>query len=365
MLRLGIVGCGRVVEEAHVPALRSLSERATVVALADPSEQRRAAVSAALGTSPDGFAHWDEMLRVSELDVVVIAAPHHLHAPAICDAAAAGVDVIAEKPLATTLEDVDRVAGALADGGVRLSVMHNWMFNPDAQAALAAIHAGRIGTPFLVRNESLWGVPWLGKDPTGDWRTVRSASGGGIVIDGAYHPFYVSEAELCSPVVRVFASVSSQNGDVENTAAILLEHASGGTTSIQRSSASRGGAAGAHEIHGTEGSIRFRQLDAAILNLIMAGTPPPPPPPDAHPAPALEVFEASTGEWRPIELPDTPWWEGMRLIFERTFAAWATGGDAPVGLVEARRALTLVTAAYASAERHEAVEVAEFAELPS
>ena len=155
---------------------------------------------------------------------------------------------------------------------------------------------------------------------------------------------------------------------MEDTAAILLEHENGGTTSIQRSSASRGGGAGSHEIHGTEGSIRFRQADPAILNLIMAGTPPPPPPPGSAaraPSPALEVFESSIGEWRPVELPETPWWEGIRFIFQRTFEAWAAGSDAPVGLADARRTLALVTAAYASAERHEAVEVAEFAEVRS
>ena len=165
MFRVGIVGCGRIVEDAHAPALRSLSEKTAVVAVADPSEERRAAVAAALGSSPAGFADWSEMFRASEFDVAVVAVPHHLHAPAICDAADAGFDVITEKPLATTLEEVDRVAEALADANVRLSVMHNWMFNPDALAALAAIEAGRIGVPFFVRNESLWGVPWLGEDP--------------------------------------------------------------------------------------------------------------------------------------------------------------------------------------------------------
>jgi len=236
--------------------------------------------------------------------------------------------------------------------------MHNWMFNPDAQAAIAAIDAGRIGEPFLVRNESLWGVPWASKDPTGDWRTDRAASGGGIIIDGAYHAFYVAEAELRSRAVRVYASVSSRSGSVEDTAAIVLEHASGATTSIQRSSASRGGGAGAHEIHGTEGSIRFRQTEPAILNLVMAGISPPAGIPQT---PALELYETSVGDWRPLEVAAAPWWEGIRVVFRETFDAWEAGDEAPVGLAEAGRALALVTAAYASAERHDAIEVAEVA----
>src|SRR5207253_9328185 len=127
---------------------------------------------------------------------------HDLHERAILDAAAAGLDVISEKPLATSLDAVDRIAAGVQAAGVRLSVMHNWQFNPDAAAALEAVEAGRIGAPFLVRNESIWGAPWESKDPSGpNWRLSRDRSGGGAVTDNAYHAFDVSEREQLSPVV--------------------------------------------------------------------------------------------------------------------------------------------------------------------
>jgi UDP-N-acetyl-2-amino-2-deoxyglucuronate dehydrogenase len=131
-LRLGIVGCGRVVEEAHAPALTSLPEHALVSALADPSAERRAAVAAALlgGTTIGEYSGWTELLSTAEIDAVVVALPHDLHEHAILDAAAAGVDIISEKPLATSLDAVDRIATAVESAGVRLAVMHNWQFNP-------------------------------------------------------------------------------------------------------------------------------------------------------------------------------------------------------------------------------------------
>jgi len=356
MFRLGIIGCGRIVEEAHAPAL---AELAVVSALADPSAERRAAVAQLLPSPPAEYDDWRDMLGDEQLDAAVIAVPHHLHLAAIRDAAAAGLDVISEKPLANTLDEVDEIAAAIDAAGVRLSVMHNWMFNPDAQAVIGAIADGRIGDPFLVRNESIFGAVWKSKDPSGNWRLDAARAGGGIVIDAVYHPIYVAEAEMRSPIVRAYASISSHSeaASIEDTAVIVLEHANGGVTSIQRSQVSKGGGAGAHEVHGSAGSLRFRQSDPAILNLIMAGTPPPPPPPGAAMAPAVEIYEAATAEWRPIEVEGGPWWTGIRAVFEQTFHAWSNGADAPVGLAAARHVLEVVTAIYDSAGRGAAVEL--------
>src|SRR5262249_34805188 len=255
MFKLGIFGCGRIVEEAHVPALAPLADVAVVSAVADPSAERRPAIAAVLPSPPAQYDDWRDMLSDEQFDVAVIALPHNLHLAAIRDAAAAGLDVISEKPLANTLDEVDEIASAMGSAGVRLSVMHNWMFNPDAQAVIAAVAAGRIGEPFLVRNESIFGAAWKSKDPSGDWPPRAARAGGGIVIDAVYHPIYVAEAELQSPVVRVFASLSSRSSAAEDTAVIVLEHENGGVTSIQRSHVSRGGGAGAHEVHGTAGSL--------------------------------------------------------------------------------------------------------------
>jgi predicted dehydrogenase len=367
MMRLGIVGCGRVVEEAHAPALASLDGNAVVSALADPSAERRAAVAAVLpeGAGVRHYQSWAEMLRDGSLDVVVVALPHDLHERALLDAAAAGLDVISEKPLAPSLAEIDRIAAAVRDAGIRLSVMHNWQFNPDAAAALAAIRAGRIGVPFLVRNEAIWGAPWESKDPADpNWRLSHARSGGGAVIDSAYHAFYVSECEMLSRVVSVFAALGSFGGsEVDDTSAVVLTHASGGISVIERCWLARGGGSGAHEIHGSAGSIRFAQLDSRVMSHIFRG--------DYEAAneaarglpasPPLELFENTIGEWRPIQLPPGPsnWWDGIREIYRDTLDRWARGEPAPVGLEAARHALAIVATCYLSAERGEAVEVAE------
>jgi predicted dehydrogenase len=356
-LRVGIIGCGRIVEEAHAPSLVSLGDLATVIALADPSAERRKAVAQILGSAPAEFADWQEMFAAVPLDVVVVAVPHHLHRAAIIDAANAGVDVVSEKPLANTPAEIDDIEAAVAGAGIRLSVMHNWLWNPNARAAVDLVRRDAIGTPFLVRSESIWGVPWASSDPAGNWRLVRSQGGGGIVIDAVYHPIYVSEAEMQSPVASVFAALADHGGSVEDTAVVMLTHRNGGTTVIERSWAVRGGGAGVHEIHGSEGSLRFRQSDPLITNLIMAGEKPPPAGGGAPPPPELELFRNDEGSWTAVDVPAAPWWAGIRDVFAETFAAWRDGRDAPAGIVEARHVLDVVTAIYSSAERREVVTV--------
>jgi UDP-N-acetyl-2-amino-2-deoxyglucuronate dehydrogenase len=354
--RVGIIGCGRIVEDAHAPSLAALAGVAAVVALADPSPERRQAVGAVLGAEPAGFDDWQELLARVPLDVAVVAVPHHLHTAAIVDAAGAGVDVVSEKPLANTIDEIDEIAAAVAAAGVRLSVMHNWIRNPDARAAVELVAGGAIGEPFLVRSESIWGVPWAGRDPRGNWRLNQSQSGGGIVIDAVYHAVYASEAEMRSPVAAAYAALADRGGGVEDTALIVLTHENGGLTSIQRSWSVRGGGAGVHEIHGSRGSLRFRQGDPLAVNRIMAGEPPPPA--AAPAAPALELFDNDRGAWEPVPVEAAPWWSGIREVFAATFAAWRDGRDAPAGIAEARHVLEVIAALYASAETGRAVSVA-------
>jgi predicted dehydrogenase len=360
-LRVGIIGCGRIVEDAHAPSLLSLADTATVVALADPSAERREAVAAIVGSVPVEHEDWREMLERVPLDVAVIAVPHHLHKAAIVDAAKAGVDIVSEKPLANTLEEIDEIEAAVEAAGIRLSVMHNWLWNSNLRTAVGLVSEGAVGDPFLVRSASIWGVPWASKDPRGNWRLNRAQSGGGIVIDAVYHPIYVSEAEMQSPVVSVYAALASRDSEVEDTAVVVLLHAQGGTTVIERSWAVRGGGSGVHEVHGSRGSLRFRQADPLITNLLMAGQPPPPVADDAPRPPELELFSNDTGAWEPVAVAARPWWSGIRDVFAETFAAWREARPAPAGIAEARHVLDVVTAIYSSAERREAVTIPSMA----
>src|SRR5436190_21082822 len=100
-MRLGIVGCGQIVERGHAPALRA-APQVEVAALADPSERRCRVVAEALGVEAEPAVYRDhrEMLARVDLDAVLLATPPSLHRAQALDAFAGGCHVVCEKPLA-------------------------------------------------------------------------------------------------------------------------------------------------------------------------------------------------------------------------------------------------------------------------
>src|SRR4051812_42364578 len=102
-VRTALVGCGKV-GQLHAAALASLPE-STFAAVCDSSAERAAAFAGRYRARPfpDGAA----MLREARPEAVVVCTPHPLHAAAAVPAAAAGVRVLVEKPLAANLADCD------------------------------------------------------------------------------------------------------------------------------------------------------------------------------------------------------------------------------------------------------------------
>src|SRR5206468_6018881 len=107
------------------------------VALCDVSQENLKKRSEQLGTNPRNFADWKVMLKEmrDEIDAVDICLPHHLHAPAILDSAAAGKHVICEKPMCMSLAEADQIEGAVQKNDVTYMSAHNQLFMPVVQEA--------------------------------------------------------------------------------------------------------------------------------------------------------------------------------------------------------------------------------------
>jgi predicted dehydrogenase len=103
-LRLGIAGCGLVVERGHLPALAGI-DNVRVVAVADPAAERRR-----IATGARGYAALDEMLAAEELEAVLVCSPPALHLPHAVECAEAGVPALVEKPPAVTLPQAHELA---------------------------------------------------------------------------------------------------------------------------------------------------------------------------------------------------------------------------------------------------------------
>ena len=92
------------------------------------------------------YADYHEMFEKEDLDVVTVATPDHLHTDPVCDASNAGIrGVFCEKPLATTVEDADRIIETIERNGTKMSVDHTRSWIPSYRAVRQSVRDGEIG----------------------------------------------------------------------------------------------------------------------------------------------------------------------------------------------------------------------------
>lgn len=148
--RVGIIGAGWV-SEYHLPGWMKQSARAEVVAIADPSEDARAARAKTFDIARN-YASAAAMLAEETLDAIDICAPREAHVELVGLAAKKGVDIICQKPLAA---NYDEAVALLADlpGSVRLMVHENWRFRAYYRRLKAWLEEGIAGNIRQVQFE--------------------------------------------------------------------------------------------------------------------------------------------------------------------------------------------------------------------
>ncbi|MDP6038778.1 MAG: Gfo/Idh/MocA family oxidoreductase [Candidatus Latescibacteria bacterium] len=96
------------------------------------------------------YDDYREMLDREEIDLVSICRPYYLNAETSILAAKHGIDIVSEKPIATTLDDLKALEQAVADNNIRLTAMFGMRLSPAFRAAHGAVREGLIGEPILA-----------------------------------------------------------------------------------------------------------------------------------------------------------------------------------------------------------------------
>lgn len=181
-LRVGVIGAGNIATLAHIPGLLKTGD-AAVVAICDPDESRASAAAERFGIAAVFDGH-DRMLRGTTLDAVTVATPPVSHAPAVLAALDAGLHVLCEKPLATSVVDAERIVERADDNGLVLAMNLHFRALRESLALKAAIDDGRLGAIHYVH------IRYLRNDfvpAPGSWARVRGISGGGSFTDMGSH----------------------------------------------------------------------------------------------------------------------------------------------------------------------------------
>jgi myo-inositol 2-dehydrogenase/D-chiro-inositol 1-dehydrogenase len=149
-VNVGLIGAGRIGSFHGESVARRLKD-ANLVAIADPAPGAAAKLAATLDVDAS-YSDVAAMLAHPGLDAVIIATPARFHTNLLVQAAEAGKHVFCEKPMALNLEDADRAVAAIKAAGVALQIGFNRRWDQSFAEGRAAIDAGRVGTPQLIRS---------------------------------------------------------------------------------------------------------------------------------------------------------------------------------------------------------------------
>jgi predicted dehydrogenase len=176
---VGIIGASRVAPE-HARAVATDS-RTRLLAIADPDTARAEPIAEQHGC--EVFADYRDLLKRSDVSVVMLGLPNDLHARIGIEALNAGKHVFVEKPMANTLEECDAMLDAARTSGVQLFVGHSQRFFAATVAAREAIRSGEYGVPIMARD--VW-TKAFGIESRPPWFVDRSRGGGMWLMNGAH-----------------------------------------------------------------------------------------------------------------------------------------------------------------------------------
>lgn len=200
---------------------------------------------------------YDELLK-KNLDVVVIATPHYLHAPFTIKAAENDINVFCEKPMATTVKECDDMIRKVTQNDVKLGIGFQYRFNPMYMKMKRAIDQGLLGNIFQVNVFTRWYRNELYYEMSNHhWRGRWATEGGGALINQTVHSLDIFQW-LGGDIQDVQASAhisTHQFQETEDNVGAVVNFKSGAIGLIQAGVGYQYGGVDELGVYGTEGAM--------------------------------------------------------------------------------------------------------------
>jgi len=179
MIRVGIVGTGRVAVDRHLPDIRTAGGE--VVALADTVPGRAARFAQQLQV-PHAYEDYRELLRQTDVDVVAICTPPASHEEIAVSAFRAGRHVYLEKPPAMNELEMKRITQASDASGKLLLSGSNSIYSQEIQFLKSLIDSGRFGTIYHAECQKIISIAHAE-----GWHARKAVAGGGVGMNSVPH----------------------------------------------------------------------------------------------------------------------------------------------------------------------------------
>lgn len=297
-------------------------------------------------TGAEFVSDYDRLLEDSAIDAVTIATPSGSHAELAIPFLKKGKAVFCEKPLDVTTEKVDRMLRAAGDYGTILAAVLQLRLGAGARTLKEAVRSGRFGQIALAGAYLKW---WRDQDyyDSVSWRGTTELDGGGALMNQGIHGVDLLQWLVGMPFrLSAFQSLSAHERiDVEDTIAVNLEFSHGGLGVIEASTAAYPGTAMRIEICGSDGSAVLE--DDRIVRWDFR---------DERPE-DRDIKKSGGGIVGGASDPNAIGFEGHRILIEDLVSAIKEQRSPRIPGTEARNAVHLIEAAYASARSGQVVSM--------
>lgn len=272
-LKTAIIGPGKV-GAVHAQALQQV-EVSEFSAVYGRNPEKTQAFADRFGVK--AYSRIEDMAK-DGVEAVLVCTPHPFHRDAAVQAARAGMHVLCEKPLASSLADCDAMISAAKESGVQLGTICQRRFYAPVQRVKNAIEAGKIGRPILGTVLMLgWrDEKYYRSDP---WRGSWENEGGGVLVNQAPHQLDILQWYM-GPVDEVYGCWANLNHpyiEVEDTAVAIVRFRNGGLGNIVVSNSQNPALYGRVHVFGENGAAVGVQTDGGamfIAGMSAIGEPP-------------------------------------------------------------------------------------------
>ncbi|NCB31106.1 MAG: Gfo/Idh/MocA family oxidoreductase [Clostridia bacterium] len=260
-VKTGIIGCGKV---GHFHAAGySISPLSEFFGVYDQDFERAKVFAANYGVR--AFSSIEEMTAAG-CEAVSICTPHPFHRDAAVKAAGAGMHIIIEKPLASSLSDCDAIIFSAEKSGVIGATVCQRRFYEPVKRIRAAIDEGKIGKSILgtIMMHGWRDMNYYAADP---WRGTWKGEGGGVLVNQAPHQldlllWFMGDID---ELYGAWDTLNHPELEVEDTAVAVIRFKNGGLGSIVVSNSQNPALYGRVHVHGENGGSVGVQTDGGSM----------------------------------------------------------------------------------------------------
>ncbi|MBL9216543.1 MAG: Gfo/Idh/MocA family oxidoreductase [Opitutaceae bacterium] len=236
-IRFGITGSGYM-GRTHAEAILQNPDIAELVAIWGGT--RAPALAARCGAAHEPTLAG--LMQRRDIDAIVITTPHHTHVDEVMLALEHGKHVLIEKPMATKVEDCDRMLAAAARRGLATGVAHNLRFRVNLPKVRALVQSGALGRIQSMQFSMFRQLANAGNFGGNKMGWVNQPEAVGFVIDGLPHGVDAMRWATGAEVVRVagFCRTYTPERAIEDTTVGIMEFSNGAICSTHTTIASHG-----------------------------------------------------------------------------------------------------------------------------